>query len=138
METLEFYRSFNADKSIEELQYNISKAISKLENLELELDFYSDLLEKPIYKSQMLNLFERLSAFQKEVTTLEENRSQLLKDLKSHSILLKNKIKCQDLACDHFFIKAHDTMELRVVNYQNSLSDFKFKLLTYLKSVLKN
>lgn len=138
METLEFYRSFNGSKTIEELQYNISKAISKLENLELELEFYNVLLEKPIYKSHMLNLFERLSGFQKEVKTLDKKREDLLQDLHSHSNLIKNKLECQDMACDSFFIKAQDTMEMRVVNFQNSLSDFKFKLFPYLKSVLIN
>lgn len=138
METLEFYRSFNANKTIEELQYNISKAISKLENLELDLEFYDILLEKPIYKSHMLNLYERLSGFQKEVQKLEKKRSALLQDLYSHSNLIKNKLECQDMACDSFFIKSQDTMEMRYVNYQNSLSDFKFKLFPYLKSVLMN
>ncbi|GAA4280951.1 hypothetical protein [Gaetbulibacter aestuarii] len=138
METLEFYRSFNGNKTIEELQYNITKAISKLENLDIELEFYDVLLEKPIYKSQMLNLYERLSGFKNEVQVLEKKRSDLLNDLQSHLHLIKNKLECQDMACDNFFIKAQDTMEMRVVNYQNSLSDFKFKLFPYLKSVLIN
>ena len=138
METLEFYRSFNSNKSIEELKYNISKAISKLENLQLELEFYTLLVEKPIYKKHMPNVFERLTEFRKELVQLDKTRKKVLQDLYKQARLIKNKIECQDMACDTFFIKTQDDMELQVVHFQNSLSDFKFKFFPYLKSVLIN
>jgi len=136
MEALQVYKSFNSNKSIEELQYNVSKEISKLENLNLELEFYLLLIKKPIFKNHVMNLFETLNKLKSEIKMIDTHRINLLNDLLTHSNQIINKIECDDIACDNFFIKEHDDIELKVFNFNNNLLDFKFKLLQYLQNVI--
>jgi len=136
MEALQVYKSFNSNKSIEELQYNVSKEISKLENLNLELEFYLLLIKKPIFKNYVMNLFETLNKLKSEIKMIDTHRINLLNDLLTHSNQIINKIECDDIACDNYFIKEHDDIELKVFNFNNNLLDFKFKLLQYLQNVI--
>lgn len=136
MEALQVYKSFNSNKSIEELQYNVSREISKLENLNLELEFYLLLIEKPIFKNHVMNLFETLNNLKSEIKIINTHRINLLNDLQTHSNQIINKIECDDIACDNFFIKEHDDIELKIFNFNNNLLDFKFKLLQYLQNVI--
>lgn len=138
MKTQETYKSFNSNKSIEELQYNISSAISILENLSLELEFYEHLLDKPIYKKHAINLYERLTNYKNEIKGINTKRVNLLNELYSHTNHIKIKIECEDLACDNYFVKEHEDIELKIFGFYNALSNFKFKLFQYLESVLVN
>lgn len=138
MRGLQKYKSFNGNKSIEELQYNISKAINRVEYLKLDLEFYTILIDKPFFKNHMINLYESLSMFKKELKALSDNRASLLDKMYSHSNHIRNKIECDDLACDYFFIKEHDDIELRVFNYHKTFLDLKFRLFQYLESVFVN
>lgn len=138
MEAFQKYKSFNGNKSIEELQYNISIAINRLENLKLELEFYTILIHKPFFKNHMINLYESLSIFKKELKAISDNRVALLNKMYSHSNYIRNKIECDDLACDYFFIKEHDDIELRVFNFHEAFLDLKFRLFQYLESVFVN
>jgi len=136
MEALQVYKSFNSNKSIEELQYNVSREISKLENLNLELEFYLLLIEKPIFKNHVMNLFETLNNLKSELKIFNTHRINLLNDLQTHYNQIINKIECDDIACDNFFINEHDDIELKIFNFNNNLLDFKFKLLQYLHNVI--
>ena len=51
---LQKYKSFNGNKSIEELQYNISKAINRVEYLKLDLEFYTILSEEEFLKDHKI------------------------------------------------------------------------------------
>ncbi|GAA4810313.1 hypothetical protein [Litoribaculum gwangyangense] len=138
MEPIQNYISFNSNKSILELQYSISSEIYKMENLKLELEFYLILLDKPLFESYTINLYERLTDFKKEAKGINESRIHLLESLYSHANHISNKIECDNIACDNFFIKQHDEIELTVFNFHKTISDFKFRLFQYLESVLIN
>jgi hypothetical protein len=138
MKTLQTYKSFNNDKSIEELQYNLLKDVTGLENLKFELKFYKTLLGKPIYKPHTLNLYERLTQFKKEVNTINKNTTSILIELNSHAHQLSNKIECDEIACDNFFIKTHDNIELKVFNLKTKVFNFKFRLFQFLENVINN
>ncbi|WNH10656.1 hypothetical protein [Thalassobellus suaedae] len=138
MDTLEIYKSFNSDKSIEELQYNILKESTNLDNLKFELQFYKLLLNKSIYKPHALNLYERLTGFKNEITSINKKGMSLLNELNTQAHQIRNKIECDDMACDNFFIKNHDNIELKVFNFKTQVFNFKFRLFQYLQSVIIN
>ena len=138
METLQAYKSFTDDKSIEELQYTIATDITSLENLKFELQFYKVLLDKPIFKPQVINLYETLVKFKNEIQALHKNSIDLLHDLSTHANLIGTKIECEDLACDHFFIKEHDAIKLKIFNFKEKIFIFKFRLFQYLESVINS
>ena len=136
METLQSYKSFADDKSIEELQYHILTDISSLENLGFELQFYKSLLDKPIFKPQVINLYENLVKFKNEIQALNENSMDLLHELSSYANQIANKIECEDIACDHFFIKEYNAVKHKVFNFNEKIFIFKFRLFQYLDSVI--
>lgn len=138
MEAIEVYRSFNSNKSIEELQYNISRNITTIENLKFELQFYKFLLSKTIFKPHVINLYERLTQFKNEIITMNESSITLINELNSHAHQIRNKIECEDLACDNFFIKNHDDLELKVFRFNTNIFNFKFRLFQYIESVIIN
>ena len=138
MEAIEVYRSFNSNKSIEELQYNVSRHKTTIENLKFELHFYKFLLSKAIFKPHVINLYERLTKFKNEIMAMNEIGINLINELNSHAHLIRNKIECEDLACDNFFIKNHDDLELKVFSFNTEISNFKFRLFQYMESVINN
>ncbi|WP_242158931.1 hypothetical protein [Aestuariivivens sediminis] len=138
MEIIKNYKSYNDNKSIDELQYNLSLEIDTLENMKLELAFYNHLLDKPIFKEHTINLYERLSDLKHEIQELNTKRIDLLNAIYSHSNHINIKIECDDIACDTFFIKEHDAIELKIFNFNRTVANFKYNLFQYLDSVLIN
>ena len=136
METLQSYKNFADDKSIEELQYHILTDITSLENLRFELQFYKLLLDKPIFKAQVINLFENLVKFKNEIQTLNESSMDLLHELSSHANQIANKIECEDMACDQFFIKEYNVVKHKVFDFNEKIFIFKFRLFQYIESVI--
>ena len=139
MKTALNYISFNSKKSIEELRYILSNHISHLEHIKVELEFYNSLLDKPIFKPQVLNLFEKIDSFKKDINILIDKHIEFLNNqLYSHLNSVKNKIECDDVACDNFFISEHDAIELEVFNFYIEVNDLKSRLFPFVLSVLKD
>lgn len=136
METLQTYKSFNSEKSIEELQYHILNDIITIENLKFELHFFNSLLDKAIFKPRIINLYERLTNFKNEIAVINKDCNKLINELNSHSNSIKNKIECDDMACDNFFIKSHEEIELKTFNFKIKTFNFKFRLFQYIESVI--
>ena len=138
MKKSQAYKSFNTDKTIEELQYSIVKDTNMFENLKFELRFYKSLVTKPIFKPHVLNLYETLEKYKNEISNLHKDIEALLNELNSHEHQISNKIECEDLACDNFFIKKHETIEEKAFNLNNKIYNLKFRLLQYIESVIYN
>jgi hypothetical protein len=131
------YNSFNENKSIEELLHNMLQFKKRLEEVIIEYKFYKNLLEASIYKLNAINLFERLEEFKKDINTTEKEALELLQEIKSYSNLITNKIECEDLVCDNFFIKIHDELENKIYELFIKNTNLKLKCFQYLESVLK-
>lgn len=138
MEAIKGYISFNSHKSIEELQYNISRNIITIENFKFEFQFYKSLLNKTIFKPHVINLYERLTGFKNEIVAINKSNISLINELNSLAHHIRNKIECDDMACDFFFIKQQDDLELKVFNHKAEIFNFKFKLFQYIESVVNN
>lgn len=138
MKTLQSYLNFNENKSIEELEYNILKGITSLENFKFELHFYELLLESPIYKPTIMNLYETLVNYKNELKVLSKNSTNLINELNSHLNLITKKIECEDIVCDNFFIKKQDDLCLKVFNFKTKIFNFKFRLFQYVEGTINN
>ncbi len=136
MEIKNDFKSFNENKSIEELKYNILQFKTRLEELIIEYKFYKNLLEASIYKSNTINLFENLEQFKKDINIAEKEALELLKEINSHSNSIVNKIECEDLVCDNFFIKIQDELEKKIHQLFIKSTNLKFEWFQYLESVL--
>lgn len=138
METKNTYKSFNEDKTVEELQYNMLQHKLKLLSLETELNFYVFIIKTSIFKPNIINLFERLEQFKTQITQLKKTTNDLLYDVNLHIKSINNKIECEDLICDKFFIKAHNEIEERIHFNFKEITSLKTQMFEYLQSVIQN
>ena len=137
METTNPYKSFNTDKSIEELQYEMLQYKIRLEDLSYTLRFLKKIAESDIYQPQVINLFETLANFKKDIEAINKKRVLLLKEVDEYKSHIKIKIECDDLACDNFFINEHDELEQKLHLFFVNVSNLKIKAFQYLESVIK-
>lgn len=138
METENTYKSFNDEKTIEELQYNMLRHKTTLESFIPEFSFFKYLLKSTIYKDTVINLFETLELYKNELTYLEKTTENLIIDAKAHSNKITDKIECEDLACDNYFINEYDKLEHKIPDFLIEYSSFKSKMFQYLQSVIKH
>lgn len=136
METKPVYKSFNSNKSLEELLYFITNDLQRLTELKIELQFYTILIDKPIFIKNVMNLFEKLSELKNDIIQLEKTRMKLLIKLKSHINLISNKIVCQDTVCDIFFIDAYNEVEKETFNFDKEILNFKSRYYEYIQGVI--
>jgi hypothetical protein len=136
METKIAYKSFNTNKTTEELQYNILQEREIFRNLILEQEFYTALLSAPIYKSQKLNLFETLEGFKSEIEKTTQRTKVLLNEIGMQLFQIDKKVECEDLLCDNFFIKEIDDLEYKIANFRVDITALKLGIFTYLQHVI--
>lgn len=131
------YKSFNSDKSIEELQYNMKKHLEKLQSIKEDLFFLHFLTKAQIYKSNMLNLFENLEQFKKELSKHIKTCDKLLIDANFQTSQITNKIECDELACDNYFINTHNDLEQKIHQFISQISKYKIDIINYFQSVIQ-
>ncbi|WP_338733444.1 hypothetical protein [Mangrovimonas cancribranchiae] len=137
MKTNITYRSYNTDKTLEELQYNINTCKIRLENTKAEIVFYEFILSAPMYKNSVINLFETLQQFKTKLQELERQGLQLIEDINAHVNQIAKKNECEDVMCDNYFLQHHDNLERKAHNFFTELSTLKSAMFDYLKSVIK-
>ena len=137
METQNTYRSFNDEKTIEELQYNMLQYKTTLESFKTEYSFYKHLLKSQIFRSNVINLFEYLERFKKTIAHHETSTANLIIEISSHNNQITKKIECDDLVCDTYFVKEYDILEHKIHVFLMKYSNFKSQMLPYLQSVIK-
>lgn len=137
MESLFTYKSFNTDKTVEELEYNMLQYKTRIEYLESEMNFFNFLMEGNVFESRIMNLFETLALFKKDINFLNQTRKELLNEVIAHSAQLTTKIECDDLACDNYFIKEHEELEEKVIHFLSKTTLLKAKIIEYLEGVIK-
>jgi hypothetical protein len=138
MDVENIYKSFNENKSIEELKYNMLQYNKRLKEEIIEYKFYQNLIEASIFKSNTRNLFENLEMFKKDINNTENKALELLKEIEMHSNSISNKLECEDLFCDNFFIESHNDLEKKTYQFFIQCSNFKIKMFEYLESILKH
>jgi len=138
METQEKYKSFNSNKSFNELLYNMEAEALRLNDLKFELQFYTTLLYKPIFKTRTANLFEILARYKYDIGILQEKRLKLLNRINDYILQINNKIESRATAFNGNFINNYDGLEMEIFNFHLQISDFKFGYFEYIQSVSLN
>jgi len=138
MKTKNLYKSYNNDKTIEELQYNMLQYQKTLESFKTEYAFFKQLLRSSIFESNVINLFESLELFKKSIKNLETLTTNLITNISAQSTQITKKIECDDLVCDNYFIKSYDELEREIHNLLIKYPKLKSQMLPYLQSVLKH
>ncbi|MCX7551741.1 hypothetical protein [Xanthomarina sp. F2636L] len=131
------YKSFNREKSIDELQYTMNSQIEKLQILKEELHFLQFLMSADIYKNKIMNLFEDLERYKKELNNYSSKCGKLIIDANFQANQIRNKKKCDELACDNYFIDTYNESEKKIHKLINQIRILKLEIYNFLPAVIK-
>ncbi len=130
------YKSFNKDKTIEALEYDMLQYSERLLHIKAEQDFYSTLVNAPIFKPRTANLFEKLEQFKRQIQQTKTLSSGLLNEISTHINKINNKTEWKDLGYRNSLVTGHDVLEHKIHDFFVKTADSKSQLLQYIQSVL--
>jgi predicted AAA+ superfamily ATPase len=135
MKTELVFRKFNRDSSQDELLYDILNWTNEFDFIDVELSFTEHLIKTYPFKNKILNLFERIQLFVKEIDALKEEKNVLLNLIQKHEKQLNGMIECNDLSCDDFYVVAHEKIALEIFNYTQKYRAFKVEINEYIRGI---
>lgn len=124
------------DKSIEELRYNLTFYKSHLTLLAKELEFYKHLLDSNSFSPKTPNLFETVTDFKNQIDVNLKTTSKLSSEIERQYNDVQQKIECDELSCDDYFVTKNNEIELDVVNFLTQTAQLKSELMEYLKGLI--
>lgn len=136
MEPYELHKEFYSDKSIDELQFNLTFYKSRLLLLEEELGFFKHLMNSKIYDARTPNLFETFELFKKRIDADIKLHSKFLIEIDKQYSEVELKLECDELSCDDYFIRQNYELELEVVNFLMQTAKLKSEMIEYLKALI--
>ncbi|SFZ92278.1 hypothetical protein SAMN05428642_102630 [Flaviramulus basaltis] len=136
MKTIPDFKSFNRDKTMEELEYNTKKWKNQIDFLQIDFVFLKSLIDSDIYNSGIINLFETLQLYKTEIQNVIIDCKEVLNKLISHEEHIKIYLECDDIDCDYFFIETHVKIEYNVELLVKKSNNLKTQIFEYIKSVI--
>jgi hypothetical protein len=136
MKTIEKYKIFLHEKSIDELQFNTSLWVTELGYIDTEVSFIKHLIKSNLIKSKIPNLFENLQLFIKELDSIKDEKNNLMNDVHQYTNQLNGMVECDKLSCDNFYIITYEKLAKEVFNYLQTYKKLKTQIYEYLNGVL--
>lgn len=137
MDTINDYKRFYRDKSIEELNYDAQIWKSQLDFLKYEFDFLKTILDSNIYEPEIINLFETLQLHKEGLSKMDRARLKLMDKLELHINVISKKIECDEMSCDSFFMDMHEKKSNETALFIKESNSLMIQLFQYIESVLK-
>ena len=132
------YKTFNRDKSIDELHYYTSKWMVELGFVDIELPFLKRLIKTYPFKGNIPNLFENIQIFISKLDQFGNDKSDIIKEIIEHNNQLQGMLECNDMSCDDFYLNEYDALAKKIFNYLQSYQNLKMEIYIYFRSVLSN
>lgn len=136
MEKVLEFKEFNQSKSMDELLYENSQFTANLNFINTELKFLKHLIKTYTFKNNMFNLFERVQLFSSEIDTLNEEKNNILSEIKKHETELNGMLECDELSCDNFYMMEHQKLAAIIFNYIQKYQDFKIEMYQYITGII--
>lgn len=136
MKTELVFRKFNRDRSLDELFYDTLHWKHELDFIDSELTFTKHLTKTYPFKKNILNLFERIQLFTKEIEAQKEERNILLNLIHKHENQLNGMLECNDLSCDNFYVVAHEKIAEKIFNCIQKYRAFKIEINEYIRGII--
>ena len=136
MESQQIYKDNNNIKSLKACLDNLKKQEMVLKELERELQFYTTLLYKPIFKSRVMNLYETLARFKYDLGHLDENRLKLMGKISTQLNQISCKIENKEVTLDNILKDNINELETEISKFQEGLSGLKLGLFEYIQSTI--
>ena len=136
MKTALVFRKFNRDRSLDELFYDTVHWKHELDFIDGELNFTKKLTKTYPFKNSILNLFERIQLFTKEIEIQKEEKNILLNLIQKHENQLNGMLECNDLSCDNFYVVEHEKIAVEIFNYIQKYRAFKIEINEYISGII--
>lgn len=85
----------------------------------------------------MRDLFENLERFKKEILKAFNKCDMLITEANFQASQITQKIECDELACDNYFISAQNNLEKNIYDFIIESYLLKTEMYNYLKGVIK-
>lgn len=136
MKTELVFRKFNRDRNQDELFYDTLHWKHELDFIDDELAFTKHLTKSYPFKKNILNLFERIQLFTKEIEAQKEEINMLLNLIQKHENQLNGMLECNDLSCDNFYVVAHEKIAVEIFNCTQKYRAFKLEINEYIRGII--
>ena len=136
MEKVIEFKEFHHNKSMDELLHETTQFAVNLNFINTDLKFLKHLIKTYPFKNNMFNLFERVQLFNIEIDTLNEEKSNILNEIKKHETELKGMLECDELSCDNFYMMEHQKLAAIIFNYIQKYQDFKTEIYQYITGII--
>jgi len=136
MKTDLIFRKFNRDRSLDELFYDTLHWKHELDFIDHELSFTKKLTKTYPFKKNILNLFERIQLFTKEIDKFKSEIINLLNLIQKHENQLNGMLECNDLSCDNFYVVAHEKIAAEIFNCIQKYRAFKIEINEYISGII--
>ncbi len=130
------YKTFYRDRSLDELNFEISLWNEDLNFVAFEIPFLEQLIKTYPFNNMIPNLFEQIQLFLKELNHFKEEKVNLDDEIFKLKKELSGMIECNDLNCDNYYIIRHEELAKKMFNYIQHYRNTKLKLFEYLKGIL--
>ena len=108
----------------------------ELEFLEHELRFLKHLLNSSIYEKGTMNLFETLQLFKEDIDNHDKERLILFDKINFYHNQLINKIECDNVSYDRFYLQLHAKMTYHLDEFLKETKVLKLELFEFIQSVV--
>lgn len=136
MEKVLEFKEFHHSKSMDELLHEATQFAVNLNFINTDLKFLKHLIKTFPFKKNMFNLFERVQLFSIEIDTFNEEKNNILNEIKKHETELKGMLECDELSCDNFYMMEHQKLATSIFDYIQKYQDFKTKIYQYITGII--
>tara|TARA_R110001592_G_C12716718_1_gene708458 strand:- start:163 stop:579 length:417 start_codon:yes stop_codon:yes gene_type:complete len=137
MEISTEYKSFNRDKSVEELKYDCMNWNGNLQLLKIELAFLKGLLDYNIYEPHTINLFETLQLLKKNIDDANKKIIEFETQTTHYMAQLDENFKCKFGNCSRFYIELHEKKDYDLYEFFNESNNLKIELFQFIQSTIR-
>ncbi len=138
MKTEDIYKTFEHDKSSDELLYNTSLWEADLSFVKTETLFIQNIIKHFPFKSKVPNLYEQLQLFMQELTIAKTDSSNLIDKIYMHNNELHGISECEDISCDNYYMVEYEKLAKDVFKFLNYYKHLKLNIYQYINGIIKN
>jgi len=138
MDSILLYKTFNYNKSYEEVAYNSTSWIFDFNFFEIELLFLKSLIEFNSFKSNIPNLFERLQFLQNEIEEYKIGCEYLNNKIVQYNNEMVEILKSDKFSCDEAYLITYYNLAEEVFEFVQKYKNFKSRLYEFLIEIINN
>lgn len=115
------------------LQNDIKQWKSALEFISHEIEFYVDIFNSPVIKKAGSDV-EKAKYLYNKFYVLNEINGKILNECKTFHPKLEKMTECEDIQCDHAYLKKHSFLQSEIEGHVLEVRNVKYSAFKYFRS----